>query len=813
MHSESGGAHRPAAPLFGRGEVFDLALRALSEARDERSGRAVLLRGTGGVGRTTFLRAISASAEEGGWTVLGGRALPADPPRPFGLVEDLLRASEAGRPLRGGSAAGVPSLPLFAAPFEAGDEPAGEYGASDRGDSDPSEAARLLAHLANPVERIDADRSAFFGRLTGYFLDLAARRPLVLAIDDLQFADDSSLEFLRQLLAGSEEAPLVLFATLLTEAELSQHVAPAVERVASAAHAATAVLRPMSESELRSFVRWLLDGRDPGRAAVMRWFSQTEGNPLFTEYLVRASSGLRPSAPESESPDLSELLQIRIDRLSPAEHRALVHAAVLGKEFDFATLDVAAGQEEEQMSEQIDRLVHAGILREKGGEVYEFVSERLRADVYARLTETRRRLLHRKVARAILDRDGVTPANIYELARQFYLGRDDAKAVELNRRAADAARRAFAFDTAAVHLERAVECHRRLTERDPSVEIRLLIELGRDYDEVGDLRRSEETLLDAVARARAQPGLETDLALALLGLAQVRSDSGQYVSSRDLAQEAFQILDRLHQERGLMAAHRVLGVAFWRLGELPAAEEHQRAQVAVAEREGSPEELGHALIDLANIYTLHGPERLEESLRLYERASSLFASAHNPSAEARVLMNRALLHHYAGQLPAALTVMTEALRAAERSRSPIWIGYCSINLAQFHVDAGQLAAAHEEIDHAAALLEPLGDHLAMQQVTMIRGMIAEAEERWSEAETAYAEALHRARELSLSAEAGEMQFRQAALALRRGDRPRAAELAAAARSAGLVKLRPDLAARLETVEAGAAATPSAPAQG
>ncbi|HEY6238119.1 MAG TPA: tetratricopeptide repeat protein, partial [Thermoplasmata archaeon] len=317
----------------------------------------------------------------------------------------------------------------------------------------------------------------------------------------------------------------------------------------------------------------------------------------------------------------------------------------------------------------------------------------------------------------------------------------------------------------------------------------------------GDLRRSEETLLDAVARARADPNLEGELALALLGLAQTRSDLSQYVSSRDLAVEAFQVLERLGHRRGLLAAHRVLGVTCWRLGDLDAAEEHQRAGIALAETDGTTSERGHALIDLANTYTLRGPDRLAEALALYRKAAALFAEIHDPSAEARVLMNQALLHHYAGQTDEALRVMNAALVAAEQSRSPIWIGYCSLNLAQFYTERANAAKAKPAVERAASLLEPLGDQLAHQQLTMIRGMVAEIEERYDEAATLFDEALRLARELALSAELAEMQFRQAGLAYRRGDRSTARRLLAESRTAGIGTLRADLAPRVAELAA------------
>src|SRR6204780_4201990 len=115
-----------------------------------------------------------------------------------------------------------------------------------------------------------------------------------------------------------------------------------------------------------------------------------------------------------------------------------------------------------------------------------------------------------------------------------------------------------------------------------------------------------------------------------------------YARARDLALEAFGILVQRGHPRGLLAAHRSLGVACWRLGDLTTAVEHQRAALAISETVGTPSERGHALIDLANTYTLMGPARNTEAAALYEEAARIFAETKDPSARARVLMNRAL---------------------------------------------------------------------------------------------------------------------------------------------------------------------------
>jgi tetratricopeptide (TPR) repeat protein len=798
------------APIFGRTEAVESLVRRLHGAREGQGGLIVLV-GDGGVGKSAFLRHLEKTAKSVGYAVVRGRALPTELPQPFALLGDVVRSAAESHPVEENEEGGDRSvLPMFLAPFGGPILAERATGSAEPGSpAEADEANRLLGRLENPVERVQANRAALFAQLTDFLLQLGEDRPLLVALDDLSFADDSSLEFLQQFGAATADRRVLVVGTTLPLATAPARSQSALERLVDSPETTRIALRPMAEPDVAQFVRWLLNGRDPGRDAVMRWFTQTEGNPLFIEHLVRASMGFGNTAAPSEraGTDFEALLKGRIQALGDAERRVLVYAAVLGKEFDFTTLVRASAQEEERLSESLDRLVQGGVLREKGGEVYEFVSERARADVYAELTETRRRILHRKAAIALEERAG-TPSAIFDLARQSYLGHDDSRAVEYNRRAADLASAAFAFDSAMVHLERALESAHRLVPRDSVLELRLGIELGGVLTEFGDFHRAEELFLEAVSRARADPGRGAELALSLLGLARVQSEMSRYASSRELATQAFELLTVGKNDRGLLVAHRVLGIDGWRLGDLDEAEGHQREAIRIAQKVGSATERGHAYIDLANTLVVRGANRLPEATGLYDKAVSVFAQTHDHSARARVLMNRALLYHNGGRMEEAVRDMAEAIEAAERSRSRIWIGYCHLNMAQFQAELKNVRTARKSLDRAVAQLAPLGDRLADQQATMARGMIAEVEEKYDDAGSAYGEALDLAKELGLGPEIAEMQLRLGGLAISRCDATAAREWLAGARAAGIQELRGDLSGKLREFEARLAALPA-----
>ncbi len=793
-----------AKPLFGRAEIREAALHHLEQAKGG-SGGCVLLVGEGGVGKSTLLRTLVHDARERGFQVLEGVALPVDPPQPFGLVQELIRSLRNSPPALQPPEETTAGLPLLLAPVKedlllrpAG--PTAFYDARVGADSED----RLLDLMAGPAERIEESRLELHDRVTTFLTELSARAPLLIAIDDVQFADDSSFQFLREFVRALADRRILVLATTMPESEAPTRTAAFLSALSETPGVARISVRPLAENELPDYVRWLMGGHEASREAIVRWFTQTEGNPLFVEQLVRGSMGIGPAPPvprpEAGIRDLEDVLRDRVRSLSEADRRVLVYGAVLGKEFDFPTLLAAAGVDEEQLAEALDRLVRGGLLREIGGEVYEFVREAVRAEAYAGLTETRRRILHRKAALAIEQGARAPGGAVFELARQFYLAHDETKALDYNRRAAQLATAAYAYDAAIVHLQRALECARRLPHRDPATELRLMIELGRILDEFGDLHRSEEVLRDAVARARTDPSREPDLGLALLWLARDLQNKGLNAEARGLAQEAFGIFQRRGNQRGILVSHRVLGAASMRLGDFDDAERHNREEVQLAEKEGDASERGHSLIDLANTLVRMGPGRTEEALHLYDEAGSVFAQSKDYAALARVYMNRSLVFESVQRMEEAIRDISLAGEAAERSGSRVWMGYCALNEAQLRAEVGQVDRGRAAIARARHLLEPLGDQLADEQITMIEGILAQTGRRFDEARERYEAALQKAEELKLKPDAVEMKLRLASLAVERGELEEARGHLQSAMNDGLVTLRSDLTPLREQVE-------------
>ncbi len=767
---------RSARPLFGRSEVLEEVERSLDNIATPQA-RALLIVGTSGSGKSVILAEAAARAEARGFVPVLARVRPREPPEPFRLARDLVA-------LAGGEGAGA-EADLLPTGGRRRDDAAGGRRAED-------ELEQLLAPLGRTgVEGLGSALQTARVRFLERLHELAEHRPLALLIDDLHLADPLSLGLIEEIGHEGPRQRLVVVATLDAGPGVPEGARATIARLRVDDAFKPVTVRPFSAIELTEFATWLRDGHSPSAEDVLRWHAETDGHPLFAELLVRSASGSSRYADRTGSApaSLTQVLLARVADLDEVDRRVVTYASVLGREFGFRRLASVSELSEERLSEAVHRLVRAGILREGGEEEYVFASEEFRASLYATVTETRRAILHRKAARAL---EAQGRASDFELARHYYLGRDDEKAIEFGLRAAEEAAAAFAFDTALTLVRQTLAAVRRRPKRDPRFEVRLLTEGGRLLDEAGDLPGAEQMLSEAVTLARAEVDFDAPLGRALLGLAWARVERSDYAAAEPLALEAAARLERAGTPRDLFAAHRVLGTLYWRRSDFDLAEQHQRAALAIAERDGTPHEQGHALVDVANVLLDRGPEYVEPTLALYARAAGLFAQLDDPNATARVLMNRAVLEHRIGRRDAALADIGQALDAAERSRSPVWIGYCVLNLAHWRAELGETELARQLADRALRTLEPTGDRLARQQLAMIRGIIAEKDRLFDEAEREYAESLANARWMGMKGETAEMLFRRARLAFVRGDPAGARTLLAEARANGLEELRSDL---------------------
>jgi DNA-binding SARP family transcriptional activator/tetratricopeptide (TPR) repeat protein len=474
-----GAAGRPAAPDLVERDREVAMLAACVESSSGGDGGAALIEGPAGIGKTRLLAALRDRAVEHGSLVLNARGSELEREFPFGVVRQLYEGVLADSERRAAALAGAaaPAQAVFGVPGGDGDADA------------------------------DAPGDASFAALHGLFwltLNLAAERPIVLAIDDLQWCDRPSLRFVGYLLRRLEGVPVLIAATVRTGEPGTD---PALlNEIASDPGAIAVRPGPLSEQAVRDLVRARLGGCDTAFCAACH--RSTAGNPLLLRHLLTAleADGVEPVAANVElvrrvgPRAVARMVQGRLGRLPPAAQAVAQAAAVLGESAELPTIATLTGLDEREVAEAVGALARAELLRPEPP--LGFVHPLVRDAVYRELPTGERELQHARAARVLLD----AGAALEQVATHLLVvpRRGERWVAEALREAARSASRAAATESAAAYLRRAVE-EPPPTEDAPiyRLELGLAAALMSGAEAVEHLRIAYEQIEDPSARATA----------------------------------------------------------------------------------------------------------------------------------------------------------------------------------------------------------------------------------------------------------------------------------------------------------------------
>ncbi len=502
-HLELPATTRPSAPtflyrpqLFGRRATLG---RAAERVRDAKAGHGgiVLVTGESGVGKTRLVVEAAAAASAHNVQVLSGACMGVDARReadvragPFHPLEALFTTLAdvcRAEPAMAERLLGVRGRVLAEYAPELADTVA-------------------LAHLPPlPALSPRAARDRALDAVRDTVLALAAVDPLLLVLDDLQWADELTMEFLARL----ADADLEGHRLLVLGTWRSEETTAVLDALASQPAVETLRLTRLDRRAVSDMVRDMLALDEVPDALASFVYERSDGNPFFVaEYLRSAAAEAvltrdedgrwrlqLPSDPGDDGPgafgavtqprSIGELLQRRVAGLGDGAARALRLAAVLGREFDGEALAATADLDEAQCLGALHELSAREISEEGRGDRLRFVHDRLREAAYASIPRDELPGLHRRAADE-LERRGVAPADAGALAWHFARAGDRLRAVRYFTLAGDHARAAWAAREAIEHYQSAIE---HLAET-PGDEVPRLRERVADLDEL--LARDEQ---------------------------------------------------------------------------------------------------------------------------------------------------------------------------------------------------------------------------------------------------------------------------------------------------------------------------------
>jgi tetratricopeptide (TPR) repeat protein len=441
----------------------------------------------------------------------------------------------------------------------------------------PSLLSRFPDLPSSKATDTDTERYLLFAAAVGLLALVSECQPVVLVLDDLQWADKGSLALLRHLVAMEQSSEILILATYrdseLTYADALRETLGALRRHVGVGRIE---LSGLDDSAVVSYLE-AAAGQDLDEAGVglaHAVFRETDGNPFFVSEVLRhlAETGaiyreangrwvVGDTLEHIALPDsVREVIGGRVVRLGKDAERVLGVAAVIGRDFDLDVLSHTTSTSENDLLDILDAaaaVALVGELSERPGR-FSFTHALIQHTLYEDLGPTRRARAHRRVAEALEDLGGEHPGTrVGELARHFVAAIqpiDVTKAISYSRQAGDAALTALAPADALRYYTQALELTSQGGDVDPVLELDLLIGLGTAQRQTGDAT-FRNTLLRASRRAMELDDTDHLVAAALANNRGTNSTVGAVdVEKIEMLEEALGRVPSGHADRALILA-------------------------------------------------------------------------------------------------------------------------------------------------------------------------------------------------------------------------------------------------------------------
>ena len=667
---------RPSRPLelgrfVGRAEELASLRRWLDEAAAG-SPRAVSVVGEAGSGRGALLRQMEPEVRLRGGSLIVARASNGGVRTPYAMWSQILHA--------------LRRLPDAS-----------------------TKTWRELRHLDAQIPGADEEGAGSKFRLLeeiSEYVRLAARaRPLVLILDEMQWADGASWDALDHLLTQLERERIMLCLTVRDDPTLTE-ISRRREALGRIDGYHEVRLSRLTRDEVKRWLEAAMHKQEIGRELLAYVYRQTEGSPLFITHLVRCmveEGDLRHNGDKWEWSQVSELrlpsgldavIARRFDRFAPFTQHVLTTAAVTGRQFEVDVVIKADGRKPDDIRASLREAVAAELLQphhERGGGMQAFTHTRIADAIVATIPANLLAGVHTRVARVLEGR----PQSVAATAMHYDLAGIAADAYRLSIDAATRSERVYAYDTAGEFLQMAA---RNATSPAELAEVR--VRLAQIAETMGRFDEAEELCELAIEWFAGQGDRQRALTLRRMR-ERARKELGQPAlvtlnALRELDKEA----SSLGSDRERVEILTMLSQMYSRLGEPKEAERLAAECLEMSERVEDPALIAGALNRLAITVQHQTPARARG---YFERALALFQRLGDVRGQARCHNSLGITAQLEMQADYGRASLAMAMSLARAAGMPDLSGTAALNLGVVTQKLGDYERARELFGDAMAL--------------------------------------------------------------------------------------------------------------
>ncbi|MEP0960903.1 MAG: adenylate/guanylate cyclase domain-containing protein [Roseobacter sp.] len=587
-----------------------------------------------------------------------------------------------------------------------------------------------------PVLTLEDQKHKTLKALVSLTAAMSRKNPLLVVVEDLQWADHSTREFLGLVVEQIRTSRILVLLAFRADFDPPWSKQP---------HLTMMRLRHLSRPESIELIEGVTGGIALPEEVLEHILAKTDGVPLFIEELtklvlemelVELRDGryeLNGPLGATEIPDsLQDSLMARLDHLGTAKEAAQL-ASVLGRTFGHALLLAVTQKSEEALDGALTRLVDSELLYRRGlapEVVYEFKHALIKDAAYQGLLHSKRRQLHLDIAEILeLRFPQVTERSPEVLSYHFKSANDVERAIPYSFKAGDAAAERYASTEASAHYQTALEMAKAVTSSDVSakLQIRAILKLAN----VASSRDQFENNLGNLGTARAlaeKIGHQVRLCQIQYWIGRTYYVLGRFGLAADLASQALELAETLGSDNRMKTGPvNLLARVHCLLGEPVAAINYASQSVVQMRDSGDPVEEAAVSGVLAFALAQHG--EYDKAIDAANHGVTLAQEVEHLPTVAACLMFRGLVNGWFGKLENATPDFEQGLYVCEKS-DDIFRKYLTLGWrGEACLLAGEIVAARNNLEQCLELGSTLGTsfHRGAFEAFLAKALLSQGE--------------------------------------------------------------------------------------
>ncbi|MFQ5883923.1 MAG: tetratricopeptide repeat protein [Thermoplasmata archaeon] len=605
-----------------------------------------------------------------------------------------------------------------------------------------------------------ARRNLLFENVSLGLMRMSQSTPTLLCLEDLQWADPSSLALMHYVARNTRKCKLLVLGTYRPEdvaaREGKSHPLIETLQLMSREELYEKVeLQRLPKESMHEFLFALFGDVDFDDNFIDRMYKETEGNPLYIlelakllvdEGVIQTHDDVWKLSKDLEDVDMPskihDVIVRRLDRVEKEERKVLDYASVTGEMFTSPVLASALDMKRVHLLERLKVLekTHKLVHPNEGG--YKFDHAKVREVLYNEIPQELRKEYHTTIAETIedLNKDNLEEV-IEDLAFQYYHCRNKEKARIYLVRAAERAKRLYSNEEAIRFFSEALEF-----EQDAQKRREIFEGLGDVYEHIGDFDKSLESFESALELSeenRKRADILTDLGevyenrgehdkairtynealdlvkgegckeegLALSGIGVVHWSRGEYSNALENCEMGLEILEKIGNQRGIAYSLNNIGNVYLGKGEFDTALENYRKCLEIGEKTGNQRDIAHILGNIGAVHLQRG--EYKKALEHFRKSSEILEKIGDQQGIAYSLNNIGVLHEDTGEYDKALEHYRRSLEIVEKIGDQQVIATTLHNIGLVHNYTGEYDKALKQYERSLELSEKIGYQVGM----------------------------------------------------------------------------------------------------